>query len=109
ASFTEMLLHRPKQLIARPATARSDRLPIAVANRGPIVHRDRLRAGDHHGVRRHLFEPLLVIAAHRPPLDKLETDRPNADEQDHRERHDYGRASCKRTTLILKSAFRKPQ
>src|ERR1051326_1241790 len=39
----QMLLNNRKQLVARPATASSNRLPTPLTNRRPVMHRDRLR------------------------------------------------------------------
>src|ERR1041385_5415726 len=51
----DMLLNDREQLVTRPSTARPDCLPTSFTNRRPVMHRNRLRTGDHHRVQRHLL------------------------------------------------------
>src|ERR1051325_10632680 len=104
-----MLLNDRKQLIAGPPAASPDRLPTSCANRRPVVHRNRLRTGDHHRVQRHLLEPVLVLLTHRASLDELKTDRPHANEKDRRQHHDYCRTHNQRASLIPQFLSRETQ
>jgi hypothetical protein len=54
------------------------------------------------------LEPVLVVAAHRAPLNELETDRPHVDKKDHRQRNHNHRTRHERALHTAKLFLAEP-